>query len=87
MSVVSSKINKQSKEMENKQMTKVALVISNLVLSMFAFAVANAYNYTAIITDNTNDHIRSAIWNFVGIQFIFVSVVLALVFIIRSRQR
>jgi hypothetical protein len=87
MSVVSAKINKQLKEMENKQMTKIALVISNLVLSMFAFALANAYHYTAVITDNTDDHIRSALWNFVGIQFVFVSVVLALVFIIRSRQR
>ena len=87
MSVVSSKINKQSKEMENNQMTKIALVISNLVLSMFAFALGNAYHYTAVITDNTDDHIRSAIWNFIGIQFVFVSVVLALVFVIRSRQR
>ena len=87
MSVVSSIINKQPKEMENNQMTKIALVISNLILSMFAFALANAYHYTAVITDNIDDHIRSAIWNFVGIQFVFVSVVLALVFIIRSRQR
>lgn len=85
--MVSVIINKQSKEMENKQMTKIALVISNLVLSMFAFALANAYHYTAVITDNLDDHIRSAIWNFVGIQFVFVSVVLALVFVIRSRKR
>lgn len=68
-------------------MVKIALVISNLVLSMFAFALANAYNYTAIMTDNTNDHIRSAIWNFVGIQFVLVSVVLTLVFVIQSRKR
>jgi len=68
-------------------MVKIALVISNLVLSMFAIALANAYHYTAVITDNTDDHIRSAIWNFVGIQFIFVSVVLVLVFVIRDRRR
>ena len=87
MSVVSSKINKQPKEMENNQMTKIALVISNLVLSMFAFALANAYHYTAVITDKIDDHIRASLWNFVGIQFIIASIVLVLVFVIRSRQR
>lgn len=87
MSVVSAKINKQQKEMENKKMVKVALVISGFILASFAFALGYAYEYTSVITDNTEDVVRSALWNFVGGQFILVSVVLALVFIIRSRQR
>jgi predicted transporter len=68
-------------------MVKIALVISTLVLSMFAIALANAYHYTAVITDSIDDRIRASLWNFVGIQFIIASVVLVLVFVIRDRRR
>ena len=68
-------------------MVKVFLVIAGFILASFAFALGYAYEYTSVITDNTEDLVRSALWNFVGGQFILVSVVLALVFIIRSRQR
>jgi hypothetical protein len=68
-------------------MVKVFLVIAGFILASFAFALGYAYEYTSVITDNTEDAIRSALWNFVGGQFVFASFVLGLVFIIRSRQR
>jgi hypothetical protein len=68
-------------------MVKVFLVIAGFILASFAFALGYAYEYTSVITDSTEDSVRSALWNFVGGQFVFASVVLALVFIIRSRQR
>jgi hypothetical protein len=73
--------------MENKQMVKVALVMSGFILASFAFALGYAYEYTSVITDNTEDTVRSALWNFIGGQFIVVSIVLGLVFAIRSRKR
>jgi len=68
-------------------MVKVALVMSGFILASFAFALGYAYEYTSVITDNTEDTVRSALWNFIGGQFIVVSIVLGLVFAIRSRKR
>jgi hypothetical protein len=68
-------------------MVKLFLVIAGFILASFAFALGYAYEYTSVITDNTEDVVRSALWNFVGGQFVFGSVVLGLVFIIRLRKQ
>lgn len=87
MSVVSSKINKQSKEMENKQMVKVALVISTVILGVFSFIIANAYAYLSLITNEVDNSVHAGQWNLVGTQFLITAFVLALVFVIRSRKK
>lgn len=87
MSVVSSKINKQSKEMENKKMVKVALVISTVILGVFSFIIANAYAYLSLITNEVDNSVHAGQWNLVGTQFLISAFVLALVFVIRSRKK
>lgn len=87
MSVVSAKINKQSKEMENKQMVKVALVISTLTLGVFSFVIANAYSYLSLITNEVANATHAGQWNLVGTQFVVLAFGLAIGFIIHSRKK
>jgi len=68
-------------------MIKVALVISTLILGIFSFVIADAYNYTAIINDQENYNVLSGQWALVGTQFVIGSLILALVFIIKSRKK
>jgi hypothetical protein len=68
-------------------MVKVALVISTLILGVFGFVIADAYSYTALINDQENYNVLSGQWALVGTEFVIGSVILALVFIIRSRKK
>ena len=86
MSVVAGKMITSNKEMENK-MVKVALVISTLILGVFAFVIADAYSYTALINDQESYQVLSGQWSLLGTQFVIGSLILALVFIIKSRKK
>jgi len=68
-------------------MIKVALVISTLILGVFSFVIADAYSYTALINDQENYNVLSGQWSLVGTQFVIGSLILALVFIIKSRKK
>jgi hypothetical protein len=68
-------------------MIKVALVISTLILGVFSFVIADAYSYTALINDQDKYNVLSGQWSLVGTQFVIGSLILALVFIIRSRKK
>jgi len=68
-------------------MVKVALVISTLILGVFSFVIADAYSYTALINDQENYNVLSGQWSLVGTQFVIGSLILALVFIIKSRKK
>jgi len=68
-------------------MVKVALVISTLILGIFSFVIADAYNYTAIINDQENYNVLSGQWALVGTELVIGSLVLAVGFIIKSRKR
>ena len=68
-------------------MIKVALVISTLILGIFGFVIADAYFYTALINDQENYNVLSGQWALVGTEFVIGSLILALVFIIRSRKK
>ncbi len=86
MSVASSKINKQQKKWKIK-MVKVALVISTLILGMFSFIIAGSFAYLSRITNEVSNSVQAGQWNLIGIQFVVLAFVLAVVFIVRSRQR
>jgi len=68
-------------------MVKVALVISTLILGIFGFVIADAYSYTALINDQENYNVLSGQWALVGTELVIGSLILALVFIIKSRKR
>jgi hypothetical protein len=68
-------------------MVKVALVISTLILGVFSFVIADAYSYTALINDQESYQVLSGQWSLVGTQFVIGSLILALVFIIKSRKK
>jgi hypothetical protein len=68
-------------------MVKVALVISTLILGIFGFVIADAYSYTALINDQESYQVLSGQWSLVGTQFVIGSLILALVFIIKSRKK
>jgi hypothetical protein len=68
-------------------MVKIALVLSTLILGIFGFVIADAYSYTALINDQENYNVLSGQWALVGTEFVIGSVILALVFIIRSRKK
>ena len=68
-------------------MVKIALVLSILILGIFSFVISDAYNYTAIINDQENYNVLSGQWSLVGTQFVIGSLILALVFIIKSRKK
>lgn len=68
-------------------MVKVALVISTLILGIFSFVIADAYNYTALINSQEKYQVLSGQWGLVGTQFVIGSIILALVFIIKSRKK
>jgi hypothetical protein len=68
-------------------MIKVDLVISTLILGIFGFVIADAYSYTALINDQENYNVLSGQWALVGTEFVIGSLILALVFIIRSRKK
>jgi len=68
-------------------MVKIALVLSILILGIFGFVIADAYNYTAIINDQENYIGLSAQWALVGTELVIGSFVLAIGFIIHSRKK
>jgi hypothetical protein len=68
-------------------MVKVALVISTLILGIFSFVIADAYSYTALINSQESYQVLSGQWSLVGTQFVIGSLILALVFIIKSRKK
>jgi len=68
-------------------MVKVALVISTLILGVFSFVIADAYSYTALINSQESYQVLSGQWSLVGTQFVIGSLILALVFIIKSRKK
>jgi hypothetical protein len=68
-------------------MVKVALVISTLILGIFGFVIADAYSYTALINDQESYQVLSGQWALVGTELVIGSLILALVFIIKSRKR
>ena len=68
-------------------MVKVALVISTLILGVFSFVIADAYSYTALINSQESYQVLSGQWALVGTEFVFGSLVLALIFIIKSRKK
>lgn len=68
-------------------MVKLALVLSILILGIFSFVIADAYNYTALINSQESYQVLSGQWSLLGTQFVIGSLILALVFIIRSRKK
>jgi hypothetical protein len=68
-------------------MIKVALVLSILILGIFGFVIADAYSYTALINSQEKYQVFSGQWSLVGTQFVVGSLILALVFIIKSRKK
>jgi CHASE3 domain sensor protein len=68
-------------------MIKVALVISTLILGIFSFVIADAYSYTALINSQESYQVLSGQWSLVGTEFVIGSLILALVFIIKSRKK
>jgi len=68
-------------------MVKIALVISTLILGIFSFVIADAYNYTAIINDQENYNVLSGQWSLIGTEFVIGSLALAVGFIIHSRKK
>jgi ABC-type dipeptide/oligopeptide/nickel transport system permease subunit len=68
-------------------MVKIALVLSTLILGIFGFVIADAYSYTALINDQENYNVLSGQWALVGTELVIGSLILALVFIIKSRKR
>ena len=68
-------------------MVKVALVISTLILGIFGFVIADAYSYTALINSQESYQVLSGQWALVGTELVISSLILALVFIIRSRKK
>jgi hypothetical protein len=68
-------------------MVKVALVISTLILGVFSFVIADAYRYTSLINDQESYKVFSGQWALVGVQFVVGSLILALMFIIKSRKK
>jgi hypothetical protein len=68
-------------------MVKVALVISTLILGIFGFVIADAYSYTALINSQESYQVLSGQWSLVGTQFVIGSLILALMFIIKSRKK
>jgi hypothetical protein len=68
-------------------MIKVALVISTLILGVFSFVIADAYSYTALINSQESYQVLSGQWSLVGTQFVIGSLILALMFIIKSRKK
>jgi len=68
-------------------MVKLALVLSILILGIFSFVIADAYNYTALINSQENYQVLSGQWSLLGTQFVIGSLILALIFIIKSRKK
>jgi hypothetical protein len=68
-------------------MVKIALVLSTLILGIFGFVIADAYSYTALINSQESYQVLSGQWSLVGTQFVIGSLILALVFIIKSRKK
>jgi hypothetical protein len=68
-------------------MVKVALVISTLILGVFSFVISDAYRYTSLINDQESYKVFSGQWALVGVQFVVGSLILALMFIIKSRKK
>jgi len=68
-------------------MVKLALVLSILILGIFSFVIADAYNYTALINSQESYQVLSGQWSLLGTQFVIGSLILALMFIIKSRKK
>lgn len=68
-------------------MIKVALVISTLILGVFSFVIADAYSYTALMTDLETYNVLSGQWALVGTELVIGSLALAVGFIIHSRKK
>ena len=70
-----------------KNILKIGIVMSAFVGGVFSFFISDTLNYLAILTDDADDKVQSGIWGFVSFQFFVLSLVLALVFIIKSHKR
>ena len=70
-----------------KVFLQVGLVMSALVAGIFSFFISDTLNYLGLFTDNPDDKVQSGIWGFVSGQFFILALVLALVFIIKSRKK
>lgn len=70
-----------------KNILKIGIVMSAFIAGAFSFFISDTLNYLAILTDDADDKVQSGIWGFVSFQFFILSLVLALVFIIKSRKK
>lgn len=70
-----------------KVFLRIGLVMSAFIAGVFSYFIADTQNYLGTLTDNQDDLVSAGIWNFVSIQFFILALVLALVFIIRSRKK
>ena len=70
-----------------KNILKIGIVMSAFIAGAFSFFISDTLNYLAILTDDADDKVQSGIWGFVSFQFFVLSLVLALVFIIKSHKR
>lgn len=70
-----------------KNILKIGIVMSAFVAGVFSFFISDTLNYLSVFTDDPSDKVQSGIWGFVSLQFFILSLVLALVFIIKSRKR
>lgn len=70
-----------------KNILKIGIVMSAFIGGVFSFFISDTLNYLSVFTDDPSDKVQSGIWGFVSVQFFILSLVLALVFIIRSRKK
>lgn len=70
-----------------KNILKIGIVMSAFIAGAFSFFISDTLNYLSVFTDDPSDKVQSGIWGFVSLQFFILSLVLALVFIIKSRKR
>lgn len=70
-----------------KNFLRIGLVMFSLMAGIFSFFISDTLNYLGVITDDADDLVQSGIWSFVSVQFFILALVLALVFIIRSRKK
>jgi hypothetical protein len=70
-----------------KNILKIGIVMSAFIGGVFSFFISDTLNYLSVLTDDADDKVQSGIWGFVSLQFFILSIVLALVFIIKSRKR
>ncbi len=66
---------------------QVALVVASTILGFFSVVIADAYSYLSLITSEVEHKSTSSVWSLVSVEFFILAIVLAIVFIVKSRKR